>query len=144
MEPLTRQVTEPDQLIELASTINNTGGRFIMAYLRYSENIPEVVYLVDQGSNLAFTELVLRNHTRLPSLSEVAPLLNWYEREIMDLSEIEFEGNPEPFPLVLLEGMSLSIGPFNPSQTQVPELFGTPTQPKLPEVIEDQVQDLFW
>lgn len=144
MQPLTRHEAEPDQLIELASTINSTGGRFIMAYLRYSENIPEVVYLVDQGSNLAFTELVVRNHTRLPSLSEVAPLLNWYEREIMDLSEIEFEGNPEPFPLVLLEGMSLSIGPFNPSQTQVPELFGTPTQPKLPEVIEDQVQDLFW
>lgn len=135
---------DAEHLVEKAKGLRDTGMRFVMAYLNYKEGSPEVIYLLDQGKNLQFLELVVSGQTRLPSLAEVAPLLSWYEREIMDLSNIEFEGSPEPYPLVLLEGMSLSIGPFDPRSFEGPELAGTPEPLKLPEVMADQVQDLFW
>ncbi|WP_454691209.1 hydrogenase large subunit [Achromobacter aloeverae] len=41
---------------------------------------------------------------KAPSLTPLAPLLSWYEREIADLSGIVFEGHPQPVPLLLLPG----------------------------------------
>ncbi len=132
------------ELLETASSLLREGCRFQMAYLRYTGSVPEIVYLVDRGPYLKFLELTVQAETELPSLSELVPLLSWYEREIMDLSDITFIGNPEPFPLVLLEGMALSSKPFDPTSKEILQLFGSTAPPQLPEVLATQVQDLFW
>lgn len=135
---------DAEHLVEKAIELRDTGMRFVMTYLNYNSGKPEIIYLVDQGNGLPYLELIVSDKTRLPSLAEVAPLLSWYEREIMDLSNVVFEGSPEPYPLVVLQGMTLSIAPFDPHSFEGPELAGTPEPLKLPEVIADQVQDLFW
>ncbi len=132
------------QLLDETRSLLQEGCRFQMAYLRYLGSVPEIVYLVDRGPNLEFLELTVRADRELPSLSELVPLLSWYEREIMDLSDVTFTGNPEPFPLVLLEGMALTSLPFDPTSKEILQLFGDTTPPQLPEVLATQVQDLFW
>ncbi|MDA8080892.1 MAG: nickel-dependent hydrogenase large subunit, partial [Actinomycetota bacterium] len=144
MEKLVKAHIKASQLLDEARSLLKEGCRFQMAYLRYMGPVPEIVYLVDRGPNLEFLELTVRAATEVPSLSELVPLLSWYEREIMDLSDITFTGNPEPFPLVLLEGMALTRLPFDPTSKEILQLFGDTTSPQLPEVLATQVQDLFW
>ncbi|TAN20019.1 MAG: NADH-quinone oxidoreductase subunit D [Actinomycetota bacterium] len=144
MNAVIRTYVKSADLHDSTRELLKLGCRFQMAYLRYDGSIPEVVYLVDRGPKLEFLELVVRAETELPSLSELVPLLSWYEREIMDLSEITFTGNPEPFPLVLMSGMTLSSFPFDPTSKEIMQLFGSSTPPQLPEILATQVQDLFW
>ncbi len=144
MSKSVRRYVQPTELIDVARELLALGCRFQMAYHRHSGRSLEIVYLVDQGPNLEFLEIIVRSEGELPSLSEVAPLLSWYEREIMDLSEITFIGNPESFPLVVLNGMTLDGSPFDPNCDVQPLLSGTPASPSLPEIEASQVQDLFW
>ena len=144
MGTLVKAQVAASQLLNEARSLLEEGCRFQMAYLRYMGPVPEIVYLVDRGPNFEFLELTVRAETELPSLSDLVPLLSWYEREIMDLSDIIFTGNPEPFPLVLLEGMALTSLPFDPTSKEILQLFGDTTPPQLPEVLATQVQDLFW
>ncbi len=144
MSKIVRKYVEPAELIDVSRELLSLGCRFQMAYHRYDGPSLEIVYLVDRGPNLEFLEMVVRSERELPSLSELVPLLSWYEREIMDLSEITFLGNPESFPLVVLEGMTLAGSPFDPSCEVQPLLSGSPAAPNLPEIAATQVQDLFW
>ncbi len=48
----------------------------------------------------------------VPSLAAIAPLLSWYEREMTDLCGVRFIGTPQPEPLALLPGASLSAPPL--------------------------------
>lgn len=144
MGNVVKRRVDPVELLDISRELLSNGCRFQMAYHRYDGESLEIVYLVDQGSNLDFLEIVVRPERQMPSLSELVPLLSWYEREIMDLSDISFLGNPEPFPLVVLEGMTLTGSPFDPSCETESRLYGSPTAPNLPEVAAKQVQDLFW
>lgn len=61
--------------------------------------------LLSQGANQPYKIWRVRPEDRtLPSLANKLPLLGWYEREMMDLYGLRFEGHPEPNPLVLHEG----------------------------------------
>lgn len=144
MSKSVRSHVEAEELVGVAKGLLERGCRFQMAYLRYDGTLPEIVYLVDQGPGQDFLELVVPARGEMPSLSNFIPLLSWYEREIMDLSTISFNGHPEPFPLVVLEGMTLASSPFDPDCSGEDKLTGTPSPPSLPEVAGSQVQDLFW
>ncbi|MEN6572251.1 MAG: NADH-quinone oxidoreductase subunit C [Anaerolineaceae bacterium] len=39
-------------------------------------------------------------HQHLPSIANVLPSANWIEREIRDLYAVQFDGHPDPRPLV--------------------------------------------
>ena len=49
---------------------------------------------------------IVTGQRELPSLAEILPLLGWYEREMMDLQGLAFIGHPEPYPLVLRDGVA--------------------------------------
>jgi len=67
-----------------------------------------------------------------PSLAPIAPLLSWYEREMTDLCGLQFEGQPQPEPLVLLPGAQASRPPLKPGP--VAPLTYSPQPCTFPEV----------
>lgn len=69
---------------------------------------------------------------RAPSLAPIAPLVSWYEREITDLCGLDFEGQPQPEPLVLLPGARPTRPPLEPGPAAA--LAYTPQPDSLPEL----------
>jgi formate hydrogenlyase subunit 5 len=69
----------------------------------------------------------------VPSLAEVAPLLSWYEREVMDLFGLEFSEHPQPQRLVLQEGAVVPRPPFDPCYPSDVQL-RTQNQQSIPEI----------
>ncbi len=56
------------------------------------------------GTRRLRVKVRLEEHdAKMPTLSGVWPATNWYERETRDLFGIEFEGHPDPRPLLLPE-----------------------------------------
>ena len=94
-----------------------SGARLQMAYAWYPERgpNPEIRYLLHCGAERPLEIWCCRPSSQvMPSLAQVAPLLSWYEREMMDLCGIIFEDHPEPEPLAFLPGASTSIPPLRP------------------------------
>jgi Ni,Fe-hydrogenase III large subunit len=90
-----------------------------MAYAWFPEvgEPAELLYVADRGPHEPFVVLRCRDPRDKSTLRSVAtqiPLLGWYEREMMDLCGIAFEGHPEPLPLILHEGAHPSIPPLDP------------------------------
>ncbi len=119
------------------------GYRFEMAYARFLKNDPEILYLVNRGPGNRFLLLRVAPAEDLPSLASIAPLLGWYEREMTDLSGIVVRGHPEPYPLLIHEGLRLSAPPLAPGP-DCPRWAGQSLPPTMPEIEADQVQDLIW
>lgn len=142
MTSCNRRRINSEELLAFVSSISGEISRFQMAYFRTRRNTPEIVYLLDQGPLKPFLQLEVRGEQHLPSLAHQFPMLSWYEREIMDTSEIEFTNHPESYPLMLLEGMR----PLKPyKETPDNQHLDTPIlQNHLPQIDETQVQDLFW
>jgi len=94
----------PDSLSERLRNLLQHGGRMQMAYAW--QTLPgqvEVCYLVAPGAHQPYQMWQCPAPLgRLPSLAVQAPLLGWYEREMQDLHGLTFEGNPEPYPLVVI------------------------------------------
>jgi Ni,Fe-hydrogenase III large subunit len=111
------------------------GHRLQMAYAWFPDPVtkaPELRYVVHAGSE-PFTIWRCRADTgRVPSLSATAPLLSWYEREMTDLCGVTFEDAPDPTPLVLLPGATVSPPPLLPGAASA--IAYTPLAPTLPEV----------
>lgn len=59
---------------------------------------------VPGGIVLSMETAVPREDPRLPSVTDLFPAANLYEREVHDLFGITFDGHPDPRPLLLYEG----------------------------------------
>lgn len=147
MQPCrTRQVPEqelPEALTELLPASGTDPHRRLrMAYARkIGDGRLEVLYCLSEGARVPY--LILRVtplHNRLPSLANRFPLMGWYEREMHDLFGIEFEGHPEPYPLVLHEGTALAH-PLLAGRFDEP-LPHTDAPPTVPDMIGPEIQRL--
>jgi len=130
-------------LLDTAQALLGEGHRFEMAYAHFTESGPEILYLVNRGPHRPFLLLRVFPCEALPSLAPIAPLLGWYEREMTDLSGITVHGHPEPYPLLIHEGLRLLVPPLAPG-CEDPQWIGERTPPMMPEITADQVQDLVW
>lgn len=108
------------------------GGRVEMVYARkLPDAATELRYLVNHAQASRFTFAVCTVNSTAPSLAHRFPLLGWYEREIQDLYAIQFEGHPEPRPLIrhdaggtnsfLAEASDVQLLPFGPVRADVVE-----------------------
>jgi Ni,Fe-hydrogenase III large subunit len=127
-----------EQLVE-------AGARLQMAYAWFPKpgEPAEVLYLADKGPHEPFTLLRCRlaNEAQpLQSLATRVPLLGWYEREMIDLCGISFEGHPEPRRLVLHEGAHPSLPPLDPRYPKDTILPYVPEAWDLPPIEGSDVQ----
>ncbi|MHB8253284.1 MAG: hydrogenase large subunit [Acidiferrobacter sp.] len=132
-----------DTLVTAAQALLAEGYRFEMAYARFTNDGPEILYLVNRGAHKPFLLLRVFPSMMLPSLAPIAPLLGWYEREMTDLSGITVHGHPEPYPLLIHEGLHLTTPPLAPGCEEA-KWRGVAMPPTMPEIAADQVQDLVW
>jgi formate hydrogenlyase subunit 5 len=130
----------PGELIPAVKPLLDSGGRMQMAWGWFPQtDVAEVCYLATRPGQSAL-ELwrCPPDDGHLPSLTAMAPLLGWYEREITDLCGIQFDGHPEPYPL-LFEG--LTGPPLSPLHTNVAaDHMRAPSF--RPEVVGEDVQQL--
>ncbi len=134
----------PAELKTIAKTIIKEGSRFQMAYLHETDPEPELIYLVDQGPSKVFLQIIVSPVKNIPSLAHVAPLLSWYEREIMDFYDIVFLGHPEPHPLIALEGLRLPRSKAGSKYTNDSTTSEVLDFMARLQVEQPQIQDLFW
>lgn len=103
----------------------------------------EVCYLATQGKQQLFVLWRCSATDRsLPSLTGIAPLVGWYEREITDLFGVSFTGHPEPYPLVLQEGARPIKPPLDPTYPRGTAMPFKRQPARIPEVLGDDVQAL--
>ena len=120
-------------------------GRMQFAYACHcGDGGMEVRYVFSEGAGRPYGLWRVKPQDGvLPSLAGKLPLLGWYEREIQDLYGIRFLGHPEPYPLVLHEGMAPPLPPlrcgFERRGAPSP---GHPTPPTVPKVIGPDIQRL--
>ncbi|OCX74060.1 MULTISPECIES: nickel-dependent hydrogenase large subunit [Acidithiobacillus] len=131
------------QLAAVAQECLDQQMRFLMAWHEWEGQQCVVRYLLSQKDNPEFVLLELRGTDTIPSLAALVPLLGWYEREMQDLGGLHFTGHPEPFPLIIHEGFSISQPPLG-INGRSGHLSGLYQPPTMPEVQGDQVQDLYW
>ncbi len=143
MNDCDERVLSAEALAIAAQTALNEGHRFEMAYARPTPHGPEILYLVNRGRGRPFLLLRVQGVREVPSLAAIAPLLGWYEREMMELSGIAVTGHPEPYPLLIHEGRRLSVPPLG-EDPEEPVWSGEAAPPTMPEIEADQVQDLVW
>ena len=68
----------------------------------------EIRYVVALRGRSEFEIWVLKSAGIVPSLAAIWPLFGWYEREMADLNgDPQFANHPEPYPLVLRDGVSI-------------------------------------
>jgi Ni,Fe-hydrogenase III large subunit len=95
----------PGDLRAAAQSAFDAGGRMQMVYAwRPRPDAIELRYVLTESSGAPFSAWRCPAENA-PSLATVWPLLSWYEREITDLYGVAFEGQPEPYPLVLHDGI---------------------------------------
>lgn len=72
----------------------------------YEEYFQVVYFLhsLSKEQTLVLKADVTYDNPVLPSVSKVWAAAEWYEREASDLFGVNFEGNPDPSPLLLYEG----------------------------------------
>ncbi|MDA8095892.1 MAG: NADH-quinone oxidoreductase subunit C [Betaproteobacteria bacterium] len=104
-----------DALLTALGDTPSAHGRMQFAYAHAGpDGSPQVNYVVSQGADNPYgLWRVAPASGKLPSLADKLPLLGWYEREMSDLYGLEFEGHPEPYPLVLHEGFRDGAPPLS-------------------------------
>lgn len=123
-------------LKERAQALRDGGGRIQFAYAWTNlSGAPEVRYVSAIPDQFEFETWRVAGHRSLPSLTPILPLLGWYEREMMDLQGLSFEGHPEPYPLVLRPDDSTHINGngLNGSRPTI-------GRPHLPDIAAQDVQ----
>lgn len=126
---------EPGQLKHAASHLLDTGGRMQMVYAWYPRpGEIELRYVAHEKPLHPFAQWACRPAEPVPSLARIWPLLSWHEREVTDLFGLRFEDQPQPEPLVLLEGAEPAIPPFAPDYPSGTELRIKPSEISLPEI----------
>ena len=143
---------EPSELPQAADALLSALGDTPSAHGRmqfaYASALPDgtlqVSYLLSQGAGKPYgLWRVKPDDGRLPSLANKLPLLGWYELEMMDLYGLQFEGHPEPYPLVLHEGFAPDAPPMlAPFDRQGKTLSGHAMPPTVPSIIGEDIQRL--
>ena len=134
-----------DSLLTELGDSPSAHGRMQMAYAcGCADGGMDVIYVLSQGARLPYKVWRVRpDDHALPSLANKLPLLGWYEREMMDLYGLRFDGHPEPNPLVLHKGMPREPAPlarrFDP---QAAALDFSPQPPIVPQVLGPDIQRL--
>ncbi|MBN2690796.1 MAG: NADH-quinone oxidoreductase subunit C [Burkholderiaceae bacterium] len=144
LNPSELQAAADSLLTELGDT-PSAHGRMQMAYAcGCADGGVEVIYLLSQGANQPYKLWRVRPEDRtLPSLANKLPLLGWYEREMMDLYGLRFDGHPEPNPLVLHEGEPREPAPLSKRfDAQAAALDYSPQPPIVPQVLGPDIQRL--
>ncbi|HUC19854.1 MAG TPA: NADH-quinone oxidoreductase subunit C [Acetobacteraceae bacterium] len=133
----------PDGLRPELERLLAEGGRAQMVYAWYpNPDRLELRYLASAAARESFRMWRCTPEAEMPSLADLAPLLGWYEREIMDLFGLPFRGHPEPHRLVLHEGVPPAPPPFSPAacgEALVPE--GS-LRHRIPAIEAPEVQEL--
>lgn len=116
-----------------------------MAYAWFPEPgaPPELLYLADHAAREPFQLFRCKlplNGVGIPSLATISPLMGWYEREMHDLCGVDFEGHPEPNPLVLHEGAQPKLPPLDPRYPPNEPMPFAPLPWQLPEMHGKDVQ----
>jgi len=137
-----RQV-EPAALETTAQDCLAQGMRFLCAWHDWEDDLCVLRYLLSRPKDPQFLLLELRGHRQLPSLARSVPLLGWYEREMQELGGVTFTDHPEPYPLVIHEGYRIDSPPLGP-EAESGQIHGAYAPPTMPELRNDQVQDLYW
>lgn len=115
--------------------------QFVYAWYPGSSQDPELRYVLHPAPGQAPQIWRCRPQGESPpSLAAIAPLLSWYEREIMDLCHIRFQDHPQPEPLVLLPGARVERPPLVPGPAA--RVSYTPEPSTLPEVLGRTAQDV--
>ena len=145
MRPAMEQTLAPGAVPKACEQLVEAGARLQMAYAWFPKpgEPAEVLYLADKGPHEPFTLLRCRlaNEAQpLQSLATRVPLLGWYEREMIDLCGISFEGHPEPRRLVLHEGAHPSLPPLDPRYPKDTILPYVPEAWDLPPIEGSDVQ----
>jgi formate hydrogenlyase subunit 5 len=125
------QAVKPAELVEMARALLDQGGRLQFAYgWTNRKGEPEVRYVATAPDRRDFHVWVAAGSLDLPTLTSIAPLIGWYEREISDLQGITFAGHPEPYPLVLSEGAlyGARAAPSTNARMDLPEISGVDIQ----------------
>ena len=147
MRPCTTRILPADELLAALSDLlpqgeRNPHRRLRMAYARnLREGGIEALYCLSQCAQEPYLLLRVRPEgQRLPSLANRFPLMGWYEREMHDLFGLEFEGHPEPYPLVLHEGAD-PVHPLRVAPSSEPIGFSS-LPPAAPVMVGSEIQRL--
>jgi formate hydrogenlyase subunit 5 len=137
----------PHSIPQACEDLMQAGARLQMAYAWFPRpgQPPEVIYLAAKAPRQPFEILrcALMEDTRvLPSMTPRIPLLGWYEREVHELCGVDFQGHPEPRPLVLHEGARPPMPPLDPRYQPTEMMPYTESPWDLPPLEGDDVQIL--
>lgn len=146
MKNIVTQQLQANELIATCETLLRNGGSMQMAYAWFPEpnGLPEVLYLAMTKAPATFVlwRCYPDENKTLPSLTNISPMLGWYEREMTDLFGLHFHGHPEPYPLVLHEGASPQVAPMDPQYPTEMQLPFTTMPWHLPEIINSNIQQI--
>jgi formate hydrogenlyase subunit 5 len=102
-------------LKDATSGLLASGGRMQMLYAWYRQPRElELRYVASLANQRLFEVWRCDASDTVPSLSNICPLLSWYEREVTDLFGLRFLDQPEPQRLILHAGANPSRPPFDP------------------------------
>jgi Ni,Fe-hydrogenase III large subunit len=134
----------PGELRARCAAVVEAGARIQMAYAWFpqAQAPAEIRYLVHPGAHQPLQVWRCRPGTEpVPSLSALAPLLSWYEREMTDLCGVRFLDHPQPDPLVLLPGACADRPPLQPEAAATLQYVPAPAAlPQLAGPGSDDVQ----
>ena len=131
------------ELATVCQEMLRDGGRMQMAYAWFPKpgEPAELRYLAAPGARQPFAVWRCRTDgAAVPSLASLSPLLGWYEREMADLCGVRFDGHPEPYPLVLHEGVEVQMPPLDPRCPREQALPFRQSPWRLPEIESRDVQ----
>jgi formate hydrogenlyase subunit 5 len=134
-----------DELLTALGDAPSAHGRMQFAYAcACPDGSLQVNYILSRGADKPYgLWRINQAHARLPSLAGKLPLLGWYEREMADLYGLEFDGHPEPHPLVLHEGYTAGAPPMlAPFDRHGAPRTGHALPPVVPRMIGEEIQRL--
>jgi len=109
----TQILIQPDKIIPALAFLRDEQGFELLSAQTAVDYWPQVsprfhvIYQMTSMANKRWLQLrvpVEGENPKLPTATGLYDSANWRERELMDMFGIEFEGHPDPRPLLLPEG----------------------------------------
>jgi len=109
----TQILIQPDKIIPALAFLRDEQGFELLSAQTAVDYWPQVsprfhvIYQMTSMANKRWLQLrvpVEGDNPKLPTATGLYDSANWRERELMDMFGIEFEGHPDPRPLLLPEG----------------------------------------